>query len=267
VQINEFREATFCHEVCSRAAHGGHPSPTYICSPCSLPQQPKSQPIGHPATRKDVPAKGSLQTSFPPALRRPVLSTLPATAHQQHPVTRTPRNFSSAALGHLHPMSQWAPSTSTETPQYRNKVNAAPCHTSCLLPLRYMLCITPVVHRPWPVLHTCSLAGRLWGSITTPTSPFYHWFPIYHPLCWRQTPLSLLLWAEGAGEQHGFPGACLALCTQHMVPAITLGASRWAPKAILIQGGIKPRLSMPVAQLHTRVPKVRVATGLKPWEQ
>ena len=183
---------------------------------------------------------------------------LPTTAHQQHPVIRTPRNCSSAAPGHLHVMSQWAPSTSMETSQHRNKVNAASCRTSCILPLIYMLCITPMMHRLWPVLHMCSLAGRLWGCTTTSTSPFQRWFPFYCPLCWRQTPLSLLLWAEGAGEQCGSPGACLTACPQHTVPAITLRASRGAPKAILSQGGIKLHFNMTVAQHRTRVPKVRL---------
>lgn len=97
---------------------------------------------------------------------------LPATAHQQHPVTRTPRSSSSPAPGHVHLMSQWAPSTSIETSQHGNKVNAASasCCTSCILPLRHTLCITPVVHQPWSVLNTHSLAGRLWGRTTTSTS-------------------------------------------------------------------------------------------------
>lgn len=215
-----------------------HPLPTW--PPCSFPQQPKSQPIGRPVTHR---------TSQPRLLfHRPISPSFPEADPQHAPCHSSPaapcdphtRNSSSAAPGHLCPMSQWAPNTSTETSQHRNKANAAPCRTSCFLPSDISFALFP-----WRIghgQHSLRSAFLLGGSGAAPAlQPLLSrtGFPFSHPLCWHQTPLSLLLWAEGAEEPCGPPGACLATCPQHRVPLITLRASRGAPKAIRSQGGIK----------------------------
>lgn len=141
----------FCFSsLCKQMSFGKSPSvvraalvicPLLTCTPSS----PRG--ANRTSVTMEVPAEGlPLSASSPEDLQSPDLISSPLQSISSTPRIMYPKAPDQQLLASSSPsVSQWAPSTPTGTSQHKNKVNAAPPLTSCILTLWNMLSIIFIV--------------------------------------------------------------------------------------------------------------------------